>query len=273
MSITDTVKTPDMEMRYIRFGEGKRTLVILPGLSVQSVVPAAPAIEKQYEVFLKDYTVYLFDRRESLPSVYSVYDMAKDTARAMIELGLSDVCLFGASQGGMMAMSIAAIHPELVSRLALGSTACHVKESRSVAIDEWIRLAQEGNAEALYLAFGEKLYPPALFQTYRATLQQVSKTVTPTDLKRFIILAQGLHGFDMTDMMKDIRCPVLAMGDTHDAVLGATALSEIAEQMKDNPNFEAYMYHGYGHAAYDTAPDYTQRLYRFFNGEGVTADK
>ena len=38
---------------------------------------------------------------------------------------------------------------------------------------------------------------------------------------------------------------------------------EIEEVMKDHPGFEIYMYDGYGHAAYDMAPDYKERILEF----------
>ena len=97
----DCVKTVNFEMDYFRFGGGEKTMVILPGLSVQSVMGAARAVAEEYAVMRDDFTVYLFDRRKNLPARYSVYDMAKDTAEAMQSLGLRELCLFGASQGGM----------------------------------------------------------------------------------------------------------------------------------------------------------------------------
>ena len=40
----ETVKTASFTMQYFRFGTGETTLVILPGLSVQSVMRAASAV-------------------------------------------------------------------------------------------------------------------------------------------------------------------------------------------------------------------------------------
>ena len=105
--ILSTVKTPSFEMDYLRFGSGDRVFVILPGLSVKSVLESASLIARQYERIAKDHTVYLFDRRKTLPYSYPVDDMAADTARAMDALGLRNVFLFGASQGGMIAQQIA----------------------------------------------------------------------------------------------------------------------------------------------------------------------
>ena len=61
---------------YFRFGEGAKTLVILPGLSVQSVMGSADAVAAAYECFAAEYTVYLFDRRSDLPAKYPLADMA-----------------------------------------------------------------------------------------------------------------------------------------------------------------------------------------------------
>ena len=263
--MTERITLEDLEMEYIKFGSGKKTFVILPGLSVQSVLASAQAIEKQYGAFRDGYTVYLFDRRAGLPGKYPVFDMAEDTARAMRALGLADVCLFGASQGGMMAQVIAAEHPELVKKLALGSTACRISEKSRAVLEEWISLAEKGEAEKLYLSFGEKLVPAETFGQYRDAFCIMARGVTGADLKRFAVLARGTYGFDVKDRLKDIKCPVLVLGDLKDAVLGAGAAFEIAEALNGRPGFELYMYSGYGHAAYDSAPDYKRLLLSVFD--------
>lgn len=262
----ETVTTEGFSMDYFRFGTGDRTLVILPGVSIKSVMLSAQAVVKEYEVMQTDFTVYVFDRRAELPPVYSVADMARDTAAAMTALGLRDVCLFGASQGGMIAMMIALEHPELVSKLALGSTAARVEERESGALERWIGLAEEGDRAGLFLAFGEGLYPPAVFEQYRSALTMIARTVTDEELERFAIIARGTRGFDVLDRLPELKCPVLAIGAKDDAVLGGDASALIAERLCDRPDFEYYQYDGYGHAAFDTAPDYRDRLYRFFAG-------
>lgn len=265
MSFTvDRVILSGFEMEYVRFGSGENTLVILPGLSVQSVIPSAAAIEAQYEIFSEDFTVYLFDRRTDLPEVYSIFDMADDTVKAIKALGLSDICIFGASQGGMIAQVTALYYPRLIKKIALGSSACRINRKSVLVIEEWINLAKEEKALDLYLSFGEKVYPKAVFDKYRDAFTDISKTVTRNDLSRFVILASGTVDFDIKDRLGDISCPVLAIGDKSDAVLGAKAAEEIAEAMNGNPDFRMYLYDGFGHAAYDTAPDYKKRLFDFF---------
>lgn len=79
----ETIRTDKFTMDYFRFGEGKETLVILPGLSVQSVMASADAVVDAYRPLTDDFTIYLFDRRKELPDSYSIYEIAQDTAEAI----------------------------------------------------------------------------------------------------------------------------------------------------------------------------------------------
>ena len=96
---------------------------------------------------------------------------------------------------------------------------------------------------------------------------ETAETVTEEDLRRFVILAQGMDRYDVTENLKNINCPVLVLASKDDQVVGADAAAQIAEQLQDRPNFELYMYDGYGHAAYDTAPDYKERMLQFLLSE------
>ena len=130
--------------------------------------------------------------------------------------------------------------------------------------EEWIRLAKAGDRAGLYLAFGREIYPSAVFEQYKDALLAAAGTVTDRDLERFVILAEGMKDFDVVKDLDRIQCPVLAIGVFEDGVLDSDATMEIAEKLDVNPNFRLYMYTGYGHAAFDTAPDYKQRILRFF---------
>ena len=259
----EMVRTDSFSMDYIRFGRGDRTLVMLPGLSVNSVMNYADAVADAYSPLTEEFTVYLFDRRKELPETYTIYDMARDTAAAVRTLGLGRVSLFGASQGGMIAMAMAAGDPEGIDRLVLGSTAARMGPDRYRVIGQWAELAKEGDAEALYLAFGQAVYPEEVFEQARELLAESAKSVTEEDLARFVVLAEGIKGFDFTGELRQIACPVLIIGSADDRVLGADSSEEIAEQLKDRPDCELYLYDGYGHAVYDLAPDNKERLLRF----------
>ena len=57
----------------------------------------------------------------------------------------------------------------------------------------------------------------------------------------------------------------MAVGVYEDSILDSDATMEIAEKLDHRADFRLYMYVGYGHAAFDTAPDYRKRLLTFFS--------
>ena len=260
----ETVKTDRFSMEYFCFGKGKQALVILPGLSIQSVMGAADAIAAAYQSLEDRFTIYVFDRRSNIPPVYSVRDMAQDTAEAFQILGLKNVCLFGASQGGMIGLVLAIEHPELICKMVLGSTSAHVQEAQYCVLEKWAQLAQSKDKVGLSLEFGKEIYPPEIYEQYRESLISAAQTVTDEDLERFIILVEGTKEFNVVNELDKIHCPVLAVGVYEDSVLDSDATMEIAEKLDCRTDFRLYMYIGYGHAAFDTAPDYRERLLNFF---------
>ena len=252
------------ETEYLVFGEGNNVMAILPGLSVQSALLSSAAIAKEYSVFHKDFTVFVFDRRKDVPPVYTVSDMAEDTAQAFRALGLRDVCLFGASQGGMIALLLAAKKPELVGKLALGSSAAALSPEAEDTLRLWASLAREEKREALYLDFAQKVYPPSFFTKNRSAFIKLSALPTREELLRFSVLAQGSLGFDASSALEKVSCPVLNLSASDDGVLGAGAGERLAQAFENKPGCRSVFYSGYGHASYDLAPGYKEELLDFF---------
>lgn len=254
-------KVNDIEMEYFSFGEGKRAFVILPGDSARSVMLSAMAVSGAYKCFAEEYTVFLFDRRRNMPSPYSVRQMASDTAEVMRYLGISDADIFGASQGGMMAMCIAIDNPDLVRKMVLGSTAASVDDQIKATTDQWVTLAQGGDVAALTDLMIDCLFSQNLIDKYKDVLIHMNDGVDENDLRRFIIQTEAIDDFDVMDELYKITCPTLVIGAEGDKTLPAEHSRRIAEKL----GCELYMYGAeYGHCVFDEAPDYKQRMLNFF---------
>ena len=260
----ETVTAGSFSMNFFKFGRGEKTLVILPGLSVQGVMGAAEQVSSAYKVLTDDFTIYVFDPRNELPESYDIQEMAEDTVSVLQVIGLDQVCIMGASMGGMVALEMAARHPEMIDKMVLASSAVQMGDEQYEEIDKWIQLAKEGDAQALYLAFGEAVYPEDVFEQSQELLTEASATVTEEDLKRFVILAESMRHFNITDELNQIVCPILAINDKEDHVLGTEAVAMMETTMNERPDWDFYLYEGYGHAIYDTAPDFKERMLRFF---------
>ena len=258
----NTVVEGNMEMDYCTFGSGEKVFVILPGLSVHSVMGSAEAVASAFADFAEEYTVYLFDRAKNIQEGYTVRDMAEDTAKAMQALNIQNADIFGASQGGMIAMYIAIDHPELVHGLVLGSTLAKPNETFLAVVDEWIQLAENRDETGLLESFAEKVYSKATVEAYHDVLISGNAGITEEEYERFIVLAESLKTFDCYDALSKIQCPALVLGSLGDQVVTAAGCEQIAEAL----GCEIYLYdESYGHAVYDEAPDYRTRMLNFFN--------
>ena len=263
-TLVKTVTIGEAEMDYLHFGnENGEKLVILPGLSLKSVMGSAEGIVSAYALLAKDYDVYLFDHIKAEPEGYTVADMAKDTLAAFDTLGLEHVHLMGVSMGGMVAQRIAIDAPERVTSLILCSTAMNPLHSNREAFADWISLAEARNTSALMEAFGESVYTPSFFAQYRDAIIASGEGATERDFQNFLISANAVLSFDVSDEIQKIVCPVLVLGAEEDRVLGAEASYDLIEAL----HCESYLYEGYGHAVYDEAPDFLDHIAAFLRSE------
>ena len=217
--------------------------------------------KKLKKVLMEDFTVYVFERVSEVPEDYTMTRMSEDTAAAVTALGLKDLYIMGASQGGMIALQIAAAYPDLVKRAVIASSASFVTTYQRDIMKRWIGFAEQRDGEGLFLSFAEIIYPRRLFIKGRDFFAKCGKKVKDGDFERFIRLARATDGFNISEQLDLIQCPVLAVGSKDDKLFGAEGSLQIAENTKDG---EAYIYDGYGHALYDTAPDFKKRIREFF---------
>lgn len=259
-SSVKTVTAGDVKMDYTMFGRGSRTFVIIPGLSVHSVMGSADAVAEAYSSFADDYTVYLFDVAENISEGCTMEDLAEYTAKAMEALGLKNADIFGVSQGGMMAQCIAIDHPELVHSLILGSTLSRSNPTFTALISDWIRLAEEKDEPALLKSFVDNVYSEATVTAYGDMLISSNQGISDEEYRRFLIQANAIRDFDCYSELQKIQCPVLVLGSEGDKAVTPEGSREIAEVL----GCEIYMYgENYGHGVYDEAPDYKQRCLDF----------
>lgn len=255
-----TVKTEKFSMDCVKFGTGTKNFVMLPGLSLTRITGSAMTIAAAYRDFCGDYTIYCFDRVKDIPEGYTVRQMAADTAEAMKELGITDAYIFGASQGGMIGQYIAIDYPELVRKLFLASSYSRCDSDAEKIFDKWIALAKEKKVQELNHDFFKSIYSDELLEAYKDSMPILEKVGTAEDCERFVILAEACKSFDSYGELDRIKCPVLVVGSEKDKVISGRSGREIAEKL----GCEIYMYSGYGHAVYDEAPDYKNRIAEFF---------
>ena len=262
--LVQCVRTGGFEMEYAKFGNGPRPLVVIPGLAIKSVMKSASSLQVPYKMFTEDFTLYFFDRRKDVGSGYSLEDMARDQVLAMQTLGLSDVALYGVSQGGMVAQHIAATHPELVWKLVLGCSTSKPEPQQLEIIGNWARLARAHDREGLVDAFIRDCFSVKFAERYSRALRAMYKDVSDAEMDRFAIFARECDNVDTGDMLADVRCPVLVLAASEDRVVLPVASDKIVDKLSaTGVPCEYEVFEGYGHAVFDEIKEYKDRILEF----------
>ena len=257
-----TISTSSAQCECAVFGNGKKPLVILPGIFTKSLMPFARAVADRYQKFLNGYKIYLLDRPLNPPSGCGADFLAKAAAEALDTLGVKGACVVGISAGGIAAQALAKSRPDLAAKLFLGSTCAKMTDTAAAVIEGWARLAEEEKLSELNQAFAQAVYTPSFYERYKDAIMASLAGATSADLKRFATLARALLGFDASDILPKIKCPILAVGAVQDKIFGADAAPQIARLA--GTSARSYVYQNYGHAVYDEAPDYPDRILAFF---------
>lgn len=256
------VKIEETEMYYASFGKGSKVFLVLPGLSdgLTTVKGKALFLAKPFAKFLEEYTVYMFSRKSDMPEGYSIREMAADQANALKKLGITKVNVLGVSQGGMIAQYMAIDFPELVEKLVITVSAPRVNEMIQDNVGAWMKMAKEGDHRSLMLDTTEKGYSEQYLKKYRKVYPMIGNIGKPRTYDRFFRNAEAILGFDAYEELHKIECPTYIIGGETDKTVGVEASYELKENIK---NSELHIYPGLGHAAYEEAKDFYDRVYEF----------
>ena len=246
---------------YISFGSGKDTLIMLPGVGdgFKTAKGVAVPFSIMYRCFAKDFTVYVFSRRNRMLRGFTTKDMADDLAAVMNKLGIESAHVFGVSQGGMIAQQMAIRHPDRIKSLVLAVTAPRANDIMRDAIGTWLEMADRDDYKGIMLDTAERSYTGAYLERGKR-LNNLLALAKPKDYTRFRILCESCLEHDAYDDLDKISCPVFIIGADSDKVLGGEASREMAGRI---PGAELYMYEGYSHGVYEQARDFNSRVLRY----------
>ncbi|MBQ0110845.1 MAG: alpha/beta hydrolase [Oscillospiraceae bacterium] len=261
MANTYNVISNKCETEYIKFGNGQKNLVILPGIGVKSVISSADAVENAYSVFKNDYTVYLFDYKKNMSQNPDAKEFAEGFISAMDALKLKDTYLLGVSHGGMVAQIIAAKRKDLIKKAVFASSMPCPNEVSDDTFSTWERLAKKGDGYNLNVEFFGRVNSQNIFEQCLPLLGTPAYSATEIEFDRFAKLSHSCLIFDGREYHGEITCESLVIGSEQDKVLSPEGSTELAKAL----NCEIYMYDGYSHAVFDEAPDFKQRITEFFD--------
>ena len=251
-------------MDYISFGSGSETLIMLPGVGdgLRTVKGNALPFAWMYRAFAKQYTVYVFSSVNSLEVGYTTKDMAHDVNLAMNALGITGASVIGVSQGGMIAQYLALDYPDHVKKLVLAVTLSKQNDTVQKVIRSWLKMARNEDYKQIMIDTAERSYSEQYLRTHRWIFPLMGSIGKPKDFSRFIIQAESCLTHNTYNSLASIKCPTLVLGGGKDRIVGAAASQEIAGQIS---NSELHIFEEFGHAAYEEAKDFNQRILMFLD--------
>lgn len=256
-----SVKIGTTKMYYAAFGKGSKKMVAIPGLSdgLATVKGKALVLAPPFKRFFKEYTVYMFSRKNEMPEGYTIRQMAEDQAKAMKELGIDKAYVLGVSQGGMISQYLAIDYPEMVEKLILAVTVPNANEVLTNAVSTWIDMAKKGEHTALMVDTAEKMYSEKYLAKNRKFFPIVAPFTKPKSYDRFLKNAYAILNFDAREELKNIKCPTLIIAGDDDHTVGNYA-PLLAQGIS---NSEMFIYEGLGHGTFEEAKDFYDRVYGF----------
>jgi 3-oxoadipate enol-lactonase len=233
------------ELYWERAGSGPRLLFCNgSGVTLERVRPLLGFLATTFDLLTWDYRGFGHSAPVTRP--YTMAEVAADASGVMEIAGWSTCRVMGLSFGGMVALELAASHPERVQRLALACTSAGGEGGSSYPLDKLLDLPPERQTAA-----GRRLVDSRWDNRWlddhpadRALAQRlVSSQANPVPRAAEEAQLQARAGHDVWDRLGAITCPTLVAYGKYDGIAPAQNSTAIASRIRGS---ELHGYEG-GH--------------------------
>jgi 3-oxoadipate enol-lactonase len=183
---------------------------------------------------------------------YTMRQLASDWAGVFDACNVDSCALIGLSQGGMIAMSLAAEMPERVAALGLLATAAHFSDDAWKGMEERGKIAREMGTQAAAEQTAKSLFSPGFAAAHSSLVKDFVENRVAASAAALGAAMQSLRGFDVRHHLSRLRCPVLVMHGTADKVIPISSAEEIKAAI---PQAELVRLDGAGHMLPVERPD------------------
>lgn len=233
-SVVELQVGPDLPT--LQIGSGPMTLVYFPGLSLHPGLPTGTErrmAASGWDALLPAYTVWRVGRRVR-PVGMAFADMADD-AIAALETLRPPVDLMGASTGGMLALHVAAVRPDLVRRLVLVISGHRLSDDGRRMGQRVLEAARAGRWRRVYgsiMQIGSTGLRRVVFGAVGWSLGPRLFGV-PSDPTIFLAEVDAWLRVDGESLPERISAPTLVLGGAEDMVFPPQITLELGRRIPD----------------------------------------
>jgi proline-specific peptidase len=197
-------------------------------------------------------------------------DQWADDLRALCEvLGIDRPIVFGASFGGFVALNYALRYPDHPAKLVLASTTARIHLERALEMFDHLggpdvrAVAERFFTEPTPDNRDEYLRVCGPYYTQRPRRPEILARVTQRPDVSEHFFREGILDFDLTDRLREIRCPILLLAGELDPIVTIADAEELAAALpSDRTQFVRFP--GAGHQLAVEEPEAVLDLIRGF---------
>ncbi|MGE0723079.1 MAG: alpha/beta fold hydrolase [Alphaproteobacteria bacterium] len=172
--------------------------------------------EPQMAALAAKYRVLRYDSRghgesEASPPPYHFDRLGEDAYALLKTLGLGPVHFVGLSMGGMVGMTLATAHPEMVRSLALCDTMCETNETYRAAVDGRVKTAETEGMGALVEGTLQRWFTPPFLDRNPPILETIRRGIRTTSVPGYVGCNRGLQTLDLKPRIGAIRSPTIVI--------------------------------------------------------------
>jgi pimeloyl-ACP methyl ester carboxylesterase len=237
---------------YVSWGAGKKIMLVFAGGPGNSV-PGKFVIKnfyREFDLFKKEFTIYLVTRRKDQPEGYSTRDMSDDYAKMIAhDFGGHVDLVVGTSYGGLIAQHFAADHPGLFDHLVIALAAHRMSEIGREIDYKFAEYLSRGKIRRAAALLVDALYPPGIARFfYKVAFWLLGDILLgkmhATYRKDVMVEASAELAHESLSSLARIQVPVLIICGDEDIYFPKEYYEEMAGLIKKS---SLKVYRGKGH--------------------------
>jgi 3-oxoadipate enol-lactonase len=170
----------------------------------------------QTEPYATHFRLLLYDCRgqgqsATPPGPYPTDQHAQDLVALLDALGVQQTHLVGLSNGGAVAMTVAATYPERVARLVVADSYAHSDLLIHAKLTSWLQALEHGGLSLRFDVATPWVWGQTFLAANRHLLAPLREKAASTDAEAVRGLLSGALDYDIRDQLGAIRAPTMVL--------------------------------------------------------------